>query len=305
MKLFSRLLALLLSLAMLATVACLSVSAVTLFPVGNWVYQKINNNTEFEIYEYKGSNAIVVTPYSHNNLLITTIGQNAFDSNNSLNEIRLRECVTAISNHAFLNCYNLQTVTFMGEFVYYIGNYAFAGCNTLSSINLEDTLINTVSNGMFMNCHSLPEIYIPSTVTTIEKEAFLNCSSLSKVVIPASVTTMEADIFAGSPNVVIHCFSDTTAHNYAVENDIPYVLLDPKETYILGDSDNDSTVTVLDATAIQLYLVSKYNDDDGRLNIRGDVDFDKVVSIMDATRIQQYMAGLLGDDTNIGLPFEY
>ena len=64
-------------------------------------------------------------------------------------------------------------------------------------------------------------------------------------------------------------------------------------------------VSVLDSTAIQFYLVSKYDDADGRLKIRADVDFDNVVSIMDATRIQKYKADLLGLENNIGKTFEY
>lgn len=295
----------LLCIVMVISVACLSVSAVTLFPVGDFYYQKINNNTEFEIYEYNGTSSFVITPFSHNDLPITTVGANAFDSNSSLTQVMFSESMTTISHHAFQNCSNLQKVVFMNDAVTSIGNYAFAGCSKLTSIPLEKTKITTVSSGMFMNCSSLAEITIPDTVTAIEADAFTNCSALSKIVIPASVTAIDENAFVGADNVVIHCYSDSVAHNYAVDNAISFVLLDAKETFILGDVDNDKAVAVIDATAIQLYLVSKYADEDGRLSIRADVDFDNVVSIMDATNIQKYKADLLGDDTNIGKTFEY
>lgn len=305
MKKINRLLALLLCIVMMTSVACLSVSAATLYPVGYWVYQKINNDTEFEIYDYTGAQTTLFTPYRNNNLPITTIGANAFDDNSTLQQITLSKMVTTVSHHAFLNSAALENVIFQEKSVTTIGEYAFAGCEKLSSIRLEDTLITTISTGTFMNCSSLSEITIPDTVTSIKTNAFANCGSLSKVIIPATVTTMEADIFYGSENVVIYCYEDSLAHRYAENNYIEYVLIKEKETFILGDSDNDGVVSVLDSTAIQFYLVSKYDDADGRLKIRADVDFDNVVSIMDATRIQKYKADLLGLENNIGKTFEY
>ncbi len=303
MKFTNRLLAMLLCVVMMSAVACLSVSAITLFPVADWVYQKINDNTEFEIYDYTGSQTNIFTPYYHNNIYITTVGANAFSGNTTMQKLTLSKYITTVSHHAFLNCTSLATVEFQGVTVTSIEDYAFAGCSSLSSIRLEDTLIDTVSNGSFMNCESLTEITLPETVTVIEENAFAYCDNLEKIVIPATVTAIDGDAFYSSPNVVIHCYENSLAHRYADNNNIPFVLLDAKETYMLGDADNDGTVSVIDATYIQMVLAQKAEKVEG-FDIRADVDVDTSVSVMDATQVQYYVAGLL-TDTPIGKSYEY
>ncbi len=304
MKITNRIIASLLCLVMISAVACLSVSAITLFPVADWVYHKINNDTEFEIYDYTGTQANVFTPYYHNNISITTVGANAFDGNTTMTKLTLSKYITTVSHHAFLNCTSLSTVVFQGVTVQTIDDYAFAGCTSLSDINLENTLIDTLSYGVFMNCDSLVEFTVPENVTTIEENAFGYCDNLTKVVIPRTVTSIDAQAFNGSDNVVIYCYQDSLAHRYAVNNEIEYVLLDGEvETYVLGDADDDSVVTVLDATLIQLVLARKVEKPEG-FDIRCDADTDGVVSIMDATNVQYYVADLL-IDSPIGNVFEY
>lgn len=56
-----------------------------------------------------------------------------------------------------------------------------------------------------------------------------------------------------------------------------------------GDTDNDSEVSVMDATAIQLYCAQKAELDALAL-IRADVDDDGIASVMDATKIQKFVA---------------
>jgi len=303
MKFTNRIIALLLSVVMLSAVACLSVSAITLFPVADWVYHKINNDTEFEIYDYEGTQANVFTPYYHNNIYITTVGANAFDSNTTMESLTLSKYITTVSHHAFQNCTSLKTVGFQGVSVTSIDDYAFSGCTSLSSIKLEDTLIDTLSYGVFMNCDSLTEVTVPDTVTTIEKHAFAYCDNLTKVVIPSTVTSIDAQAFEGADNVVIYCYEDSLAHRYAVNNEIEFVLLEPKQTYILGDVDNNGKVTILDATVLQCVLVMKM-DKPENFDLVADTNLSGYVSILDATYIQFYMADLLLD-SSIGKTFEY
>ena len=56
-----------------------------------------------------------------------------------------------------------------------------------------------------------------------------------------------------------------------------------------GDADNDSVVSVMDATAIQRHCAQKIELDALAL-LRADVDDDNVVSVMDATKIQRFIA---------------
>ncbi len=59
----------------------------------------------------------------------------------------------------------------------------------------------------------------------------------------------------------------------------------------LGDVDNDMVVSVLDATAIQLFKASMLTLTDEQLNV-SDVDLDGNVSVLDATAIQLKLAGI-------------
>ncbi len=314
----NRIIALLLCFAMMSAFACLSVSAITLYPVGYWSYQKINNNTEFEVYEYTGSTSTVFIPYSHNNLPITTVGSNAFTDNLALQKITISKNVHTVSHHAFLNCTNLATVEFQTNSVTEIQRGAFSGCKSLTDINLENTMVDTIYEETFMNCDSLVEITLPDTVTTIKDNAFAYNDNLSKIVIPKSVTTISSKAFDGSDKTVIYCYENSFAHRFAVNNEIEFVLIDeteiptepttvptePVRTYILGNIDGDTKVSIMDATHIQLILVERITDYTEYDVVCGDIERDGVLSIMDVTSIQRYIAGY-DEGLGIGETFEY
>ena len=65
---------------------------------------------------------------------------------------------------------------------------------------------------------------------------------------------------------------------------------EPTEPYLLGDSDGDGIVTVLDATKIQRILAVLDEDPDGMITLRGAVDGAATLNIMHATAIQRYLA---------------
>ena len=65
-------------------------------------------------------------------------------------------------------------------------------------------------------------------------------------------------------------------------------------TGIVGDTDRDGTVSILDATRIQRCLAGLYIDEGGLVAAFGDVDGDGL-SITDATAIQRYIAGIPTD----------
>ena len=59
--------------------------------------------------------------------------------------------------------------------------------------------------------------------------------------------------------------------------------------YLLGDVNNDGSVTVIDATLIQMHLV-KLHTITGPQLLAADTDKDHTISISDATRIQFFVA---------------
>ena len=61
-------------------------------------------------------------------------------------------------------------------------------------------------------------------------------------------------------------------------------------SYLLGDTDDDHMVTILDATEIQRVLAGLKKDESGVVAKRGKITGNKL-QIIDATMIQRYLAG--------------
>jgi hypothetical protein len=109
---------------------------------------------------------------------------------------------------AFLNCRNLQTITFPTN------SDAFNSCTSLSSAfsncNLLTTLVNfpsalpaiTTIASMFNNCYSLNNIAIPKLGaaggTVVANNVFSNCSGLRNVTWAGDYTTASAKLDAAS-----------------------------------------------------------------------------------------------------------
>ena len=74
-----------------------------------------------------------------------------------------------------------------------------------------------------------------------------------------------------------------------LETDNPTLSYDPETQYVLGDSDGDGKVTVMDATKIQRMLANYDVDDAERTQVRASVT-GETISVMDATAIQRYLA---------------
>lgn len=67
---------------------------------------------------------------------------------------------------------------------------------------------------------------------------------------------------------------------------------DPTDSVVLGDVDGDGEVSIMDATAIQLYKAELMTIDESLL-INADTDKDGSVSVLDATQIQLLIAELI------------
>jgi hypothetical protein len=123
---------------------------------------------------------------------VTSIGDSAFWSCESLTSITIPNSVTTIGRVAFANC--LFTSITIPNSVTSIGDYAFHYCIYLTSVNLPES-VTSIGYGVFYHCESLTSITIPNSVTSIGEEAFAGCAALSSITIPNSVTTIGKTAF--------------------------------------------------------------------------------------------------------------
>lgn len=131
---------------------------------------------------------------------VEIIRYGAFKQCDNLKSVEGGENVTYIGEEAFQCDYALETVE-IGKKVTYVGTGSFRDCKTLRSVSFGEQL-EKIEHGAFFNCESLTsivtsdkleyiglvafrdsgleEIYIPETVSEIEKWAFLRTPWLEK-----------------------------------------------------------------------------------------------------------------------------
>ena len=83
---------------------------------------------------------------------------------------------------------------------------------------------------------------------------------------------------------------DSEAERYATDNGFIFVPLGEVGTVVIGDSNGDGNVDVLDAAKIQKYASGKTELNAEQL-AAADVNGDKNVDVLDAAEIQKYAAG--------------
>ena len=164
---------------------------------------------------------------------ITSIGEEAFRSNSTLQSINLPASITSIGDSAFSGCSKLATVTIEGDSqLESIGDYAFSYCSALKSIEIpasvtsfgEDafqscTILATVTfaeasqlasigDNAFQYCSQLTGITLPASVTSIGSSAFYGCSNLTEINLPESVTSIGDSAFYNCSNLATVTFAE-------------------------------------------------------------------------------------------------
>ena len=119
--------------------------------------------------------------------------------------------------------YSLESVV-IPDSVNFVDSGAFVECHNLKSVSFGKNL-KMIGNTAFENCKSLEKIVLPDGLLRIDWAAFYGCSSLKEITIPESVSYIGSNILGECPSdVVIICKENSTAHQYAVENNISFVL---------------------------------------------------------------------------------
>ena len=107
--------------------------------------------------------------------------------------------VTSIDEWAFLDIFNLETVTFAsGSQILAIGGRAFENAYSLISITIPEG-VTSIGNMAFDGATSLTSISLPATLITIDDYDAFEDTALTSITIPANVSYIGETTFAGVP----------------------------------------------------------------------------------------------------------
>lgn len=139
-------------------------------------------------------------PESLNGIVVTSIGDSAFEWYSSLTGIIIPDTVTSISKDAFRNCTNLTSINIPNG-ITLIEDGVFLGCTSLRTIVLPEG-VTSIGKNAFENCSSLISISIPSTLESIGDYAFNKCESLYNISLPEGLTDIGNNAFAYCSNLL-------------------------------------------------------------------------------------------------------
>ena len=293
MKKTTKIVTILLAVTLTALIAAVPAGAAMEYRMNGFRFE-LKNNFESAIRGYIGESSNMVIPEKLMSKNVTTINSDAFRDNTFITSVDFSNAthLETIGVYAFSGCTSLAGDVTLPESLTSIGYYAFQNCPLLSTVTIPGQ-ITLLPFWCFAECNMLSSVTLPDTVQTIESAAFAFCPNLTYVNIPASVTTIDEAAFYGSDNVTLGVWSDTYGYQYAVANNIPYVLLDAPQPqpipYLLGDATGDGYVNVRDVTAIQRH-VAEFTLLTGVNFAAADVNSDSIISVDDGTSLQRYLA---------------
>ena len=194
-----------------------------------------NDDDTLTITAYNGSETSVDIPSEIKGSRVTAIGDNAFYSNKTIQQVNIPDTVLTIGEQVFYNCNYLNNVR-LSENLTSLGYDAFASCDSLYNITIPASLTTFGENGAFSqsglttvtfedgitrigknafeSAHKLKYVNIPDSVTVIEENAFMYCSGLEEIIIPGSVKTISKKAFYYCDNL------KTVIMLYGVEEEV-------------------------------------------------------------------------------------
>lgn len=124
---------------------------------------------------------------------ITSISNQAFCNLVNLETVTVADGVAGLGGYAFQDCTKLKTVVLPAS-VTSTGGYVFDGCTSLETVTLPEGM-TVIGDYMFNYCKKLTEVEIPSTVTQIGNYAFSGCSELKTVKLHEGLTQIGSSAF--------------------------------------------------------------------------------------------------------------
>ena len=163
------------------------------------------------ISKYNGTETEVSVPGTLGGKTVSSIGESAFERNDTIEKVTLPASVTSIQYASFYGCTNLKNVELSGnnlktiekqafegsgltEFVApsveTVEAEAFGGCNDLENVVFGKQL-KSLGAGAFYWCLGLRSVQISeSALTRIENDTFWWCENLSQIELPNSLKSI-------------------------------------------------------------------------------------------------------------------
>ena len=214
---------------------------------------------------------------------ISNYGSGLLANCSSLQSAYILSAKTSLPDNTFQNCSALTNVE-LSNSITSLGNQCFYGCTSLTSAPFLSQ-ITAIGEFAFYNS-GLEAVTIPDAMTVIPAYSFAECDNLTRVDIPASVVSIAPTAFYNDPNLTLGVWYGTAGYDYAIEQNIPYVLLDGVK---LGDVNGDDSVNINDVTTIQRHL-AQLEQIEGIYLYAADANQDGTLDISDATSLQMYLA---------------
>lgn len=108
-------------------------------------------------------------------------------------ELVVEEGVTSIGDYAFYSMRSLQNVS-LPSTLREIGVSSFAFCSSLTAITLPDGL-ERIEARAFEGCEGMKSVYLPTALLSVEKNAFAYCYSIKSVIAMGMRTTIADGVF--------------------------------------------------------------------------------------------------------------
>ena len=213
-----------------------------------------------------------------------------FSKCKKLKNVYLPDGLTSIGMQEFSECTSLESIVIPSS-VERIEQSAFLDCTSLKTVILEDG-VQKIGVSVFARCTALEEIVIPKSVKEIQMAAFWDCTGLKSVTVNNPQCVIGDMDITFPENAVIYGYEGSTAQDYAEHYVREFVAL-PEPEYEIGDTDLDGTLTIMDATEIQLYIAQIIQWKAEMCEKLADVDGDGEVTVMDVTAVQLKLVGLL------------
>ena len=183
--------------------------------------------TRIESYAFRDCSALtsIVLPDA-----LESIGRLAFGSCYSLTEIKISDNVKEIGLNAFISTgYYRDDENWKNGFLY-LESYLLYCEYFLSGNVIVKNGTKLIADNAFDSTRAT-SITLPNSVKYIGKEAFADGNNLTSVIMPESIISIEERILDGSRKATIHCYKNSYAHQYAVDNGIPFVLIDDSHVH--------------------------------------------------------------------------